>query len=54
MTLRRVLWIIGACELVLAVVVGNEILSFAADPLPGIASALSDLMPSLDLAQWLD
>lgn len=46
--------ILGACELAFVLVAGGKVLSFAADPLPGIVSAVSSLIPSFDLLQWFN
>lgn len=47
---RRVLLIIGACEMAFALALTREMLAFSADPLSGIAR----LMPAVDLAQVLN
>lgn len=53
MTWRRILMVVGACELAFAVKFGSEFLAFTADPLPAIASAVTNLLPAFDLAQLL-
>lgn len=54
MTWRRVVMAIGACELALALKVSADVLAFSSDPLPHIASLVTDLLPAIDLAHWIN
>lgn len=54
MSWRRILTVIGICELVFAAKLCGDVFELASDPLPAIIGTIGRLLPAFDLAQLMN